>query len=173
LYISAAYLDVMPKMKVMIELPNYELDIENKKKVIDAAGKLVRDIVVDRTESGKDAKGQSLHRPKDGGKPLNRTGQLLDSITWKPNKKGDRGVVRPTKGRKRTKSPTRGKKRGKIVNNAGLTALLAVEDRRQGSDRPAMVIMDTMESEKDRVVKLADRIMKVDLKSKSTRKLGS
>jgi len=149
--------------KISIELPDYALDIENVKEIIDEAGKAIRDDVKKNIRAGKDKDGKALHRPKDGGKPMNDTGQLIDSITWKLGKKGDRGNVRPMKGRKKTN-----KKKGaaRPPNNFGLAMILHAKDKRPNSTRPPMRVMDITDEKADKIFKKADDKIKADLKSK-------
>lgn len=144
-------------LDIKFEIPEWKLEFSNVQEVVDEVGQAVAKMVVDRTRSGLDAEGKQLHRPLDGGQPMNRSGQLLNSIRWKQSKNGRSGTVRPTGSRTRKKGTK------KQPNNVGVLRSLAVEDRRDNGTRPPMVIMDATPDERKRIVEQADKTLKVDL----------
>lgn len=173
-------------MKVVIELPDYALSIENKREIVEAAGTYVRDSIVSRTRAGQDAEGNPLHQPMDGGKPMDRTGQLIASISWRPNASGDAGMVLPDGARARvevknprkkveqrlTKSgkPRKTKpKKSRAIRNASVAAILEHPEGRANGSRPGMKVIGLTDADDKHINDVVDDMIEVDLISQGTR----
>ena len=61
-------------------MPNYEYELKNPKETVKAMADAVSRGVSENTRKGKDAHGRRLPKPKDGGKPLYRSGTFFHSI---------------------------------------------------------------------------------------------
>lgn len=89
---------MIPKWKWKISYPtNLKLEAENGHEVVfEAAKNIVEQHMRDSVAVGEDVFGNPLHVPRDGGQPLNRTGQFMNSIqTRKGRGKKPKSTVKP------------------------------------------------------------------------------
>ena len=141
------------KLSYTIDIPEKELIFKNAMEVINDVGMSLKEKIVARTKAGIDFNGDPLHSPKDGGAPMDRTGTLIDSLTWKPSKKSPRGSIVAKGSRSNGKSK---------VRNAALIGILNFPSKR--SDRPAMQIMNASKDDHDDARTYADKNLKAELK---------
>jgi hypothetical protein len=66
--------------KVDVEVKKLELGVRNEREVVEAMTERMLARVRERTQRGTGVDGAQLPRPKDGGQPLQRSGQLRASI---------------------------------------------------------------------------------------------
>jgi len=66
-------------MRIKIRVPRMALEIANERQVVEAMTKAVKTNVLSRLSRGQGSRGP-LPEPKDGGKPLVRSGSLIRSI---------------------------------------------------------------------------------------------
>lgn len=123
-------------MTFEIEIPRIEIVLENGREVIDAIGEKVAESVKQRTEAGEDYENRPLHKPLDGGQPFNRTGQFIAGIEWAggASKKNPKGNVRVRPSRNDASSAKR--------TNGQIAGILAQPDKRDGSTRPEMKVLE-------------------------------
>ena len=82
--------------EIKAEIPDLTLEIENEPEVVGIMARTIAEEITGRLERGRGSKG-ALQRPKDGGKPLIKTGELLGSIEGYPSKRDPKSwVVAPT-----------------------------------------------------------------------------
>lgn len=103
---------------VEVEVPVYRLHIANQRQIVDEAARMIRETILDYIESGLNPFGDPLPIPKDGGKPLDRTGAFLDSIKARVTASGKSGSVRATG------VHDRGRSRGQSLKNDVLAKIL-------------------------------------------------
>lgn len=121
------------------EVPSFEFVVANAHAVIEQMAVAEVEAVKRRTLAGQGASGP-LPRPKDGGSPLNRTGQLLASIAYEMREARGNGlpsaVVRPMGDRvdKADRSKAR-RARAKRLKRAGVIVRPATGRRRGGQAR--------------------------------------
>ena len=73
------------QISAKVEIDDFDLQIKNERDVVDSMAKRLALMVKMRTISGRGADGTSWSPPKDdpSQRPLNRTGELISSITHK------------------------------------------------------------------------------------------
>ena len=99
----------MVKMSVGIEIPKFRFVAINGAETVQAMAEAVADKATSRLSRGAGALGQ-LPKPKAGGKPLNQTGALLNSIKARASRKNpERWLVAAT-GPRGTKAEIKGKR---------------------------------------------------------------
>lgn len=156
----------MANWEIDIDIPEWDDIIGNARDVVDEAGARIAKLVVDRTQSGLDKDGKPLPIPKDGGQPLKRSGQLIDSIHWG----GVSSSAKKPSGTVRMRSPRQSPAgtRARQPNNPGLGVILGNEGTHPNKDTGPRRFMDVSNEVREEVVRRAADELAFDLEAART-----
>lgn len=153
------------KIKPTISIPlGLTIDGAEAKKIVGRVGRAAAKAVKARFASGKGADGVSLPMPDDRDNVgLRRSGQLLDSLGFRPDRKtkGETGVVYAT-GTRTGGSPKSAQRNGAVLAIQLATRAEVAKADPMGVDEPLQALMQT---------KAQEAIVKVKMKSIHRRKV--
>ena len=159
----------MANWEIDIDIPEWDDVIGNAREVVDRAGHRIAKLVVDRTNSGLDKDNRPLPQPKDGGQPLKRSGQLIESIHWggvSNSAKKPSGTVRMHS--KRESPPGT---RARQPNNPGLGVILGNQGTHPNKDTGPRRFMDVSDEVREDIVNKAAEELEFDLEAARTTRL--
>jgi len=137
---SAFQATIDPQQYFALDLSKWPMSLRakiNGEKLSRNVGNKLATVIKKRLRQGVDARGQAIQQPINGGKPMNRTGELIRSIRWKD------GWVAPSWYRKRQEKVTRAKAAKKIRDRRTGKMVSVLRTQRVETNFALMIVLQT------------------------------